>query len=324
MPDGGFVLAGLTGDGVAIFRIPLPGRGHAAAAHPSRPEAVAFARRPGTYAIVLDCLSGRPRLQIEAPRGRHFYGHGAFSADGSLLFTTENDFDTSRGMVGIWDAADGYARAGEMSSGGIGPHDVQLMPDRRTLVVANGGIETHPDSGRAKLNLPAMRPNLSYLDPSGGIVDQIELKPEFGRNSIRHLAVGQDGTVAIALQWQGDLSRQPPLLGVHLQGGPVNLLAAPSEDHVRMQGYAGSIAFSGDRRNVAITSPRGGVLQVFGTEDGSYEGQLQEVDVCGISHSEAGFVFTTGTGLVAGITGLSEVWKVRHDCQWDNHLVAVA
>ena len=324
MPDGGFVLSGLTGHGASVFRIPLPGRGHAAAAHPSRPEAVAFARRPGTFAMVIDCLAGRPRLQIEAPRGRHFYGHGTFSADGSLLFTTENDFDTSRGMVGIWDAADGYARAGEMSSGGIGPHDVRLMPDRRTLVVANGGIETHPDSGRAKLNLPTMRPNLSYLDPSGGIVDRIELEPEFGRNSIRHLAVGQDGTVAIALQWQGNLSRRPPLLGVHRQGGPVKLLSAPSQDHVQMQGYAGSIAFSGDRRNVAITSPRGGVLQVFGTEDGSYEGQLQEVDVCGISHSEAGFVFTTGTGLVAGIAGLSEVWKVRHDCQWDNHLVAVA
>ena len=324
MPNGDFVIAGLSGKGSVVFRIPLPGRGHAAAAHPRRPEAVAFARRPGTFAVVVDCLSGRPRHQLEAPRGRHFYGHGVFAADGSLLFTTENDFAQSQGSVGIWDAGNEYARVGEMSSGGIGPHDLRLMPDGRTLVVANGGIETHPDSGRAKLNLPTMRPNLSYLEPFSGIVDQFELEAKFRRNSIRHLSIGQEGTVAFALQWQGDLSQRPPLLGVHHRGGQAKLLSAPPEEHVGMQGYAGSIAVSGNRRNIAITSPRGGVLQVFRAADGSFAGQLREHDVCGISPSEAGLVFTTGTGLVVGVEGISEVWRIRHNCQWDNHLIAVA
>ena len=324
MSDGSHALVGLGEKGAITFRIDLPGRGHAAAAHPSRPEAIAFARRPGTFAIILDCLSGRPVNLVEAPPNRHFCGHGTYSADGGLLFTTENDFSQSLGVVGVWDASKGYVRIGEMSSGGVGPHDMHLMADGQTLVVANGGIETHPDSGRTKLNLPTMRPNLSYMDPFGRIADQIELEPEYRRNSIRHLAIGPDSTVAFALQWQGNRSQRPPLLGIHRRGLTERLLAAPSDDHGRMQGYAGSVAVSGDRTKIAITSPRGGVLQIFDVAGGSYLGQLHRTDVCGICPSRTGFVFTTGTGLVVELNGLSEAWRVRHDCDWDNHLIHIA
>ena len=37
-PSGGHALFGLGAEGQDIFRIPLPDRGHAAAAHPSAPE----------------------------------------------------------------------------------------------------------------------------------------------------------------------------------------------------------------------------------------------------------------------------------------------
>ena len=45
----------------------------------------------------------------------------------------------------------GTSRIGELASFGVGPHEVVLMPDGATLVVANGGIRTHPDRDRAKL-----------------------------------------------------------------------------------------------------------------------------------------------------------------------------
>src|SRR5438552_1061500 len=78
--------------------------------------------------------------------------HGAFSADGSLLYATENDNLTGSGLIGIYDATAGYRRLGEMSSRGIGPHDLALMPDGMTLAVANGGLRTLPESGREVLN----------------------------------------------------------------------------------------------------------------------------------------------------------------------------
>jgi len=64
-PDGGFALFGLALDGSDTFRLPLPTRGHAGAAHPSRPEAVVFARRPGGWALEFH-MSSRPA------RGRTF------------------------------------------------------------------------------------------------------------------------------------------------------------------------------------------------------------------------------------------------------------
>lgn len=209
--DGSYVLCGIGADLNVLFQIPLPARGHAAAAHPNRPEAVAFARRPGTFAIVIDCRSGTSKATLMAPTGRHFYGHGVFSANGNWLYTTENDCEAGEGRIGVWDAAAGYKRIAEFSSGGIGPHDIKRLPNTDTLVVANGGIDTHPDSGRTKLNIPTMRPNLTYIT-DGVAIETAGLGAALRKNSIRHLAVSSTGQVAsgcsigvmlIPLDWSG-------------------------------------------------------------------------------------------------------------------------
>ena len=232
--SGAFLLAGLSDTGGILFRHPLPGRGHAAAAHPVRPEAVAFARRPGRFADVIDCRSGAATARLEPPAGHHFYGHGTFSPDGSRLFTTENDYENARGVIGVWDATGGYRRITAFSSGGIGPHDMALRRDAPGLVVANGGIETHPDSGRAKLNLPDMRPNLSYLSLEGELQAQMELAQELRLNSIRHLAVRADGTVGFAMQWQGDPGEQLPAAGRHRPGTAPRLMAEDDAQELRL------------------------------------------------------------------------------------------
>jgi len=76
LPDNSYGLLGMDADGQALFTVPLPGRGHAATAHPTRPEAVAFARRPGDFALIIDCKTSRQTARLQAPAGRHFYGHG--------------------------------------------------------------------------------------------------------------------------------------------------------------------------------------------------------------------------------------------------------
>ncbi len=318
-PDGTYLLAGLTTTGDITFTIPLPARGHAAAAHPERAEAVAFARRPGTFALVMDCRDGAVLKTLTAPKGRHFYGHGTFSADGTMLFTSENDYEAGEGIIGLWDVTQNYTRIGEFSSGGVGPHDLKLMPNGDTLVVANGGIETHPDMGRSKLNIPVMMPNLSYVSLTGEILEQIELTASLHKNSIRHLAVSQDGTVAFAMQWQGSNSEAPPLLGLHKRGETPHLLSAPEAVHRAMQGYAGSVAFGGEGMLVAITSPRGNQTQVFWINRREFLVSQTLEDVCGISTAPTGFYLTTGTGL----TGRLRAEKRQHPLQWDNHLVAI-
>jgi hypothetical protein len=129
-------------------------------------------------------------------------------------------------VIGIRDADDGYRQVGEFASHGVGPHEVTLMPDGATLVAANGGIRTHPDRERAKLNLDTMAPSLAYLDlASGRLCDAFGLAPRLHRLSIRHLAVNQDGLVAAAMQYEGSKRDRVPLVGLH-DGGAIRLLEA--------------------------------------------------------------------------------------------------
>ena len=121
-------------------------------------------------------------------------------------------------------------------------------------MVANGGILTHPDRGREKLNLDVMRPNLSYLEPLTGLLEQVELEDALHQNSIRHLDIHANGTVAFAMQWQGDKSDTVPLLGLHLRGQSVQLLQAPMGLQMALKGYGGSVSYNGHGDTLAITS----------------------------------------------------------------------
>lgn len=318
--NGSYAVYGLSAQGDVQFEIPLPGRGHAAAAHPTSPIAVGFARRPGQFAIVLDCLMGSVRQWLAAPTNRHFYGHGAFSEDGSLLFTTENDFENAEGRIGVWDVFDGFRRIGEFASGGVGPHDIRLMPDGATLIVANGGIETHPDSSRAKLNLPTMEPNLSYISLTGDLQETAFLPRVLRKNSLRHLAVNDAGTLAIGAQWQGPRTDNVPLVFTHRAGRALDHVAALMNAEIGFEGYVGSVAFDASGASLAVTSPLGNRFAIYNLSNGSHQVYRTE-DVSGVAASERGVVATTGQGLFlsAGSSGTREISSAP--VQWDNHLI---
>lgn len=321
--DGQFSLFGISRAGADVFEIPLPGRGHAAAAHPTRPEAVAFARRPGTYALVIDCVAGRVRQQLQAPAGRHFYGHGVFLADGSVLCTSENDIQTGQGRIGLWSVGESYRRMGEIASGGIGPHDMKLLSDGMTLVVANGGIHTHPDHGREKLNIDTMRPNLSYLTVADGVVDQVQLSPTMAKASIRHLALAKDDLVGFAMQWQGDEGGAASLLGTHRRGAQPGLIQAGDHLWSSMDGYVGSIAFDASGQQICVTSPRGGRALTF-DRGGALIQTTNRADVCGVAHMpQAGFLLSDGFGNLLGIGDQTRVLARHKSRSWDNHLVVI-
>jgi hypothetical protein len=326
LPDGSYWLLGLTEDGAETFRLPLPDRGHAAAAHPERPEAVAFARRPGTFAVVIDCAEGREIVELHAPEDRHFYGHGAFTRDGTLLFTTENAISAGAGRLGVWDASDGYKRIGEVSTGGAGPHEVRLMPDGRRLAVANGGIETDPTSGRAELNIATMVSSLAYVDvETGEVIDVLGLAPEHRLLSIRHLAAGRDGTLAAALQWQGSELEAPPLLAVHRPGaGALELHAAAPGIQRRTRNYAGSVAITDDSRRAAYTAPRGNMMLIFDLAGDTPPQVVEATDICGLAAAGTGFACSTGEGLFLKRGGTTAPDLRFERVAFDNHLVRIA
>ncbi|MCA0203112.1 MAG: DUF1513 domain-containing protein [Proteobacteria bacterium] len=317
--DGGHALFGLGAEGADTFRLPLPARGHAGAAHPARPEAVVFARRPGTWALVLDCGSGALLRRLTPPVGMQFNGHGAFAADGTRLYTVEQRAADSQGFLGLWDSD--YRRIGQIETGGIGPHEVlRLSPNASggdVFVVANGGIATDP-TDRTKLNLPTMAPSLAYVEDDR-ITERVALPEALRFNSIRHLAHEGD-TLAFAMQWEGDAALSVPLLGLHRRGAAPLLAEAPGPEQTLMQGYAGSVAISG--HEVAITSPRGGRMHRFSLT-GAFLGVTTRADVCGLAPCEGGFLTTDGGGGILRVEGgIARPLGLRPRA-WDNHVVTL-
>jgi hypothetical protein len=319
---GAYVLVGLREDGSCAFTLPLSARGHAAAAHPTLAQAVAFARRPGTYAVVIDCAEGRVQQHLEAPSGHHFYGHGAYSSDGKTLFTTENHIASGEGRIGLWDAANAYTRLDDFSSGGIGPHEMLRMPGCDTLAVANGGIRTHPDRARDKLNLDTMRSNLTIMNAEGTILDVAELPPELHQNSLRHIAAFEDGRIAIAFQWQGDPYAAPSITGLYTPGRGLKLLHMTDGVLRGLDGYAGSVAVL-DPSHFAVTFPRGGLLQTFNTQ-GHATVSLRQTDICGVAAAGGFGLATDGLGHVHALTDGTAHNLIRYDLAFDNHLIRIA
>lgn len=90
----------------------------AACARPTRAIAVVFARRPDTFALVLNGARRAVLHRLDPPQGRQFNGHGAFSAEGLLLLTSEVGAEGSAGRVVLWDTR-GFRRLRKRGCGGI-------------------------------------------------------------------------------------------------------------------------------------------------------------------------------------------------------------
>ena len=315
---GGFGLAVLDQTGWVVRSEPLPARGHGTAVSPSGRWVVHFARRPGRFARVLDMTGVRRSGTIVPPDDRRFCGHGFFSRDGRLLYATENDFDSERGVLGVYDTGRGFRRSGEIPTHGIGPHEAILLRNGRVAAVANGGIATHPDYPRMKLNLSDMRPSLSIIDlQTGSVADRAELPPALHQLSLRHLAEAGDGTIWIAGQYEGPPTDDVPLIALYGPGNGIRVLDAVSIRYRLMKQYVGSVAVNGLGNQVAVTSPRGGAWLVFDTVSQSLVVRRAVPDVSGAAEMQDGFLVTDGRGnLWRGGTRLFQ----SAGRAWDNHM----
>ncbi len=311
--------------GVDRLVLPIEARGHSFAIDHRRRTAVAFARAPGRYAVAFD-VEGKavPQPLVAAP-GRHFFGHGIFSADGRIMLASENDYEAGKGVTGLYDVGAGFARIGEFASGGIGPHDIVLMPDGRTACIANGGILTHPDYDKLKLNIDTMAPTLAYLDiASGDIVEEVSLPADLHKLSIRHLVVDAHGAVWFGCQYEGDKTERPPLVGRHRRGRQPELFAGPPDVLRRMDNYVGSVSADASGEIIATSSPLGGLVTFWEASTGRFLGERATPDVCGVAPLEPRRILaTTGRGAIEAMSP-EEKRPISDESPnhpaWDNHL----
>jgi uncharacterized protein len=334
--DGRTLARVIAPDGAIVATLPLPGRGHGAARRPGHREVVVFARRPGRFALAFDPLSG-PQLEdtlrrIDAAPQRHFYGHGVFSRDGRWLFACENDYGRGRGVIGVYDASAGYRRESEFPSYAIGPHEMVLLSDGRRLAVANGGLLTHPDQGRRKLNIDTMAPSLAYIDTqSGALLHDHRLTADLHQLSIRHLAATARDEVGIVMQYEGPRDRVVPLVGLHSGDGDIVLPEAEQPLLRAMRQYCGSAAMDASGQILAASAPRGGLVTFWSLAERRSLGALALPDGCGVAAAgEAGtFLLSSGFGDLV----VHNVLERRTEAlatppgptvAWDNHLLALS
>ena len=324
--DGKHWLIVMNDMGEERLRHPLPDRAHHVAVHRERPLIAVVARRPGYYIDLVDYRSGALLRRIKPQPGRHFYGHAIFSPDGSALYATEMDIASGQGRVTRYEIEQGKTPTADFASYGIGPHELLLAPDRQSLIIANGGILT---DGRDKLNIETMEPSLAYIDlASGKLLEQRFLPPEQHQLSIRHMDVNAEGTVVIALQYQGDLDDDQPLVAVHRRGEELKLLHAPEPINRQMVQYCGSARFDSSGKIAAVSAPRGNLITFWDLEQDRYLTSLDAADGCGVAAAEeaGSFIASTGRGRCYALYPAEDYREPLllppqlSSLSWDNHL----
>jgi uncharacterized protein len=317
----GAVLLGERGD--VISTLELPDRGHDITYSREAGRGVVFARQPGTFAMVFDPGGREAPMMLTSVEGRHFYGHGVFSPDGRLLYATESDFEAAQGVIGVYDASDGYKRIGEFPTYGTGPHELLLMPDGVSLVIANGGIETHPDFGGSELNLSSMDPSVAFVDRRDGrLVGQLRLEAGLHQLSIRHMAIDGRGRVWFGCQFRGAPSQSPQLVGYATMDGDIALVELPDDTLRDLRNYVGSVAASADGGTIAVSSPEGNLLVAIDVEARAPLVVETLRNGCGLAADGAGFVATSGMGEMIGIAG-AERERRMFEFEFDNHMLRV-
>ena len=265
----------------------VPTRAHGLCRLPDG-SVVATARRPGDWLVRWRPGKDSEPQWLWQDGERSFNGHVLASADGQRLYTTETDAETGGSWVVVRDAGT-LAATAEWPTHSIDAHE--LVWDTRggkdksqggsdpTLIVANGGVPTAPETGRAKRDLARMDSSLVRLDArTGALLGQWRLQDR--RLSLRHLAWSPDGTVlGIALQAEHDdaaAKNAAPVLAL-FDGSALRVVAAPERIAQRLHGYGGSVAAT--PAGWAVSCPRADGIATFSLQ-GEWRGLVPLPEVC--------------------------------------------
>lgn len=263
---------------------------------PNAPARVAVFEKhgPGAAIVGLDTLT--PERALDCGATREFYGHGAFTRDGALLFATEIVKDDTRsGTLGIYDGTTG-ARIGELPSGGVAPHDCVLVDDGAVLVVGHGGGALgQPDP-----------PCVCWLElPSGKLLRKLVLDdPRF---DVGHLALGDRGDLAIVSaprhgtiapeRSRGGLTLVPRDRPQHSVDHRDGESEHRRESVAAMIGETLSVALHEPTRTVATTNPEGHLLAFWDLDDGSLRARLRVPNPRGVALTLDGNEFVVSFGI---------------------------
>ena len=303
------------GDSLQVVRsIEIPGRAHGLLIEPGG-TVLAAARRPGDWVLRWSPTTGAAQW-FACASDRSFTGHLLRDPTGACVYSAETDLGSGQGLIAVRDARTFELRA-EWPTHGIDPHQFMLDADG-SLLVANGGVPTRPETGRAKVDLDRMDPSLVRLDADSGTLLGRWRLPDT-RLSIRHLARDATGQVGIALQAEHDDARvkaAAPVLAL-FDGTALRTVDTPQP----LAGYGGDIAASASGFMVSV--PRAGGVARW-SRDGQWAGFTPLAEACSLA-SVAGEVWVGGRTQVAecGEAAAPQHQLAVAALRLDNHWVAL-
>jgi hypothetical protein len=223
--------------------------GHGIAIHPTQPWRAVMFEKKGPGACEIDLRAGRVLRPLSTPTSRAFYGHGAFSRDGQVLFATENELDTRDGLVAVRDAST-LREMGRFPTYGKSPHDCHLIDDGRTLAITNGGGTIDEDAA----------PSVTFVDV-GSEKLQEKVVFETPRINAGHLALSR-GRDLVAISAPRDGLPTTALGGVTIRvgSGPASTMKEPEDVVIRMVGESLSLCIDEATGIVGVTNPDGNIV----------------------------------------------------------------
>lgn len=307
----------------------VPTRAHGLCVLPDG-SVLATARRPGDWLVRWQPGKHSKPQWLWQDGERSFNGHVLASADGQRLYTTETDAETGASWVVARDART-LAKTAEWPTHGIDAHE--LVWDTRggnghgnnpTLIVANGGVPTAPETGRVKRDLGTMDSSIVRLDArTGRLLGQWRLQDS--RLSLRHLAWSPDiALLGIALQAEHDdaaARNTAPVLAL-FDGSALRVVAAPEPIAQSLRGYGGSMAAT--PTGWAVSCPRAHGIATFSLQ-GDWQGLVPLPEACPLA--VRGGALWAG-GLTASLQDAQASRPLRHPhgqrlqgARLDNHWV---
>jgi hypothetical protein len=260
--------------------------GHGLAPHPiERRRAVLFEKR-GPGCCEVDLLDRRVTRPIATPEGRAFYGHGAFSKDGQVLFATETRLDTHEGLICIRDGKT-YKEIGEFPTYGKNPHDCHLIDGGNTLVMTNGGGPIEDNKAL---------PNVAFVDiASSRLLERLTFPtPQINAG---HLAISSHRDL-VAISAPRDGLPKTALGGVTIRkgNGAFVTMTEPAEVVSKMIGESLSLCIHERTGIVGVTNPDGNVVTFWDLKQERFVKSLELPAPRGLTQTLGGDYLALGYG----------------------------
>jgi len=238
---------------------------------------IAVARRPGDWLLRWWPGSKQKPLWHWTDGSRSFNGHAI--ARGSHIYTTETDTDSETSLIACRNTQTLETEI-EWPTHGIDAHELIWNKDASSLIVANGGVPTAPETGRSKRDLHRMQSTLVRLDGRTGALQSQWRLPD-ARLSLRHLAWNPERTLlGIALQAEHtDASAKNAAPVLALFDGK-QLRTCPHAANVPLHGYGGSIVATA--HGWAVSCPRADGIACF-TPQGAWHQLVPLPEACALA-----------------------------------------